>query len=267
MDDRRRKADADLVKAAETFAIYNGKLNEYRAELNFEPQYGDIEQEWRDIKSLTSPPARKRLSDVPLTQAEALDIKFKISFAGETSMHPLCLAPALSERHIGLDQGTRNFAIVCVDKRGNGLHSLNEVLCGSTNYRQLVPASSAISSNRTVVIAVLPHTIYWIALLCQFNLFTIEDMGTYESGLEGKYFQSAEVEKLIKDRLTVSLRNALTDFDASSTLEAVSDIKIIVKQLQGLNKYDLTRPQAGSLTQATYNAMKSLVERSSPAGS
>ena len=51
------------------------------------------------------------------------------------------------------------------------------------------------------------------------------------------------------------------------TLEAVSDIKIIVKQLQGLNKYDLTRPQAGSLTQATYNAMKTLVDRSSPAGS
>jgi hypothetical protein len=147
------------------------------------------------------------------------------------------------------------------------LHSLNELLCGSTNYRQLIPASSAISSNRTVVIAILPHTTYWIALHCQFNLFTLEDMGTYESGLEGKFFRSSEVEKLIDDKLSIGLRTALTDFDSSLTLEAVSDIKIIVKQLQGLNKYDLTRPQAGSLTQATYNAMKTLVDRSSPAGS
>jgi hypothetical protein len=155
-----------------------------------------------------------------------------------------------------------------VDDLGDALlHSLNELLCGTTNYRQLVPSSSVTNNNRTVVIAVLPHTTYWIALNCQFNLFVLEDLGFYNSNLEGKFFRSAEVEKLIADGFSNGLRAALTDFNASLVLEAVDDIKIVVKQLQGLDKYALTRAQAGSLTQATYNVIKTLVDSSSPSDS
>ena len=147
------------------------------------------------------------------------------------------------------------------------LHSLSEVLCGSSQYRQLVPASSPVTNNRTVVLAVLPHMTYWIVLNCNFNLFVLEDLGTYKSGLEGKFFRCAEVEKLIVDGLSDSLRVALTDFSGNSIFQPVSDLKIVVKQLQGLHKYSLTRAQAGSLTQATYNAMKNLADSSSPVDS
>jgi hypothetical protein len=92
-------------------------------------------------------------------------------------------------------------------------------------------------------------------------------MGMYASGLEGEFFRSAQIEKLIIDRLPVVLRTALTDFDGGSSFEKIADIKIIVKQLQGLKKYNLTGPQAGSLTQTAYNAMKSLADSSSPVDS
>jgi hypothetical protein len=143
------------------------------------------------------------------------------------------------------------------------LHALNELLCGSTNFRQLVPSSTSINNNRSVVIAVLPHTTYWIVMNCQFNLFVLEDLGTYESCLEGKFYRSAEVEKLIADRLDQCLRVALTEFKGNSNILAVDDIKVIVKQIQGLDKYKLTRAQAGSLTQAAYNVVKGIVDRSS----
>ena len=523
MDDRRRKADSDLVKAAEKFAIKRGKLKEYKAELNFKANCGDIDAEWNEIKSMTAPPERKNAIGVPLSQSEALKIKFKIRVGGETTSHSLSLTPVLSERHLGIDQGRRNFAVVCIDKRANSLpkvvasalydldlskkfkmmdlacalmertdlmnwmqledtmllepvdrvvvhlehmamkhgnsreftislgkylqsrainmdtcivklsqanvhrrngpmfklgdeivkslsltacnyqtkkkdfnrkrsaqnatvlsyactcteqvnynckatkhlktvsdqqlttedvgmdadvenqtivddvsvvnehlgsakhddeytrkkkmsaaiykyfvnanqeqqlemgveidadvqsegrnvisqlgpraklddrgdallHGLSELLCGSSHYRQLVPSSSPVSNNRTVVLAVLPHMTYWIVLNCHFNLFVLEDLGTYKSGVEGKFFRSAEVEKLILDRLNDNLRVALTDFSGSSLFQPIFDVKICVKQLQGLRKYALTRAQAGSLTQATHNAMKTLVDRSS----
>jgi len=34
------------------------------------------------------------------------------------------------------------------------LHALNPILCGSGNFRQLVPASSSVNNNRSVAIAV-----------------------------------------------------------------------------------------------------------------
>jgi hypothetical protein len=147
------------------------------------------------------------------------------------------------------------------------LHSLNELLTGSTNFRQLVPSSSSVNNNRSVVIAVLPHTTYWIVMNCQFNLFILEDMGTYVSMLEGAFYRSTEVEKLIEDRLDGALRTALTDFVGNTLFEPVNDINMIVKQLQGLNKYNLTRAQAGSLTHTAYNVMKKLADSSFASGS
>ena len=526
MDDRRRKADADLIKAAGKFAMLNGKYPEYENEMEFEPDYGDLDREWDEIKNMSAPPERKPAPCV-LSRQDALETKFKIKVSGEISHHSLCLTPVMSERHVGIDQGRRNFAIVCVDKIGNSppklvaaelydlnlpvrfgmlelahsliertdlfdwmqlnethwlkpvnpvvvhleqmsvknansreltiglgkylqsravdlnrcvvklsqanvhrkngpmfkmgdeivkslaltpscatskraglarkrsvhksdvsmanqvcvcrgpisrkcrakkhlridvqirhetsesndlqtnggvtdfdvdesdvdnnlspdcneyrrkkkmsasifhyfvnateeqqvelgidieasvqdawkaklncgtkpklddvgdglLHALNELLCGSSNFRQLVPASSSVSNNRSVVIAVLPHATYWIAVNCQFNMFVLEDMGVYRSNLEGTFFRSDEVVKRVISKLSKSLRTALTDFGGDGVFEPVDDIKIVVKQLQGLKKFDLTRKQAGSLTHTAYTAMKTLTDSCCPSDS
>lgn len=53
------------------------------------------------------------------------------------------------------------------------LHSLRDLLCGGSNYRQLLPANSALQTNRTVVVAVQPDMAYWAVLLVTWNRFGI----------------------------------------------------------------------------------------------
>ena len=73
-------------------------------------------------------------------------------------------------------------ATVKVDDAGNSvLHAPDKLLCGSTNFRQLVPAAPSVHVNRTV--AVFPATTYWIVLNCRWNAFVLENFGTFSSGL------------------------------------------------------------------------------------
>jgi len=95
---------------------------------------------------------------------------------------------------------------------------------------------------------------------CQNNFFVLEDIGTYDSDLEGTFYRSAQVEKLIVAKLLDKLRSALTDFCGNDIFQPVEHIKIIVKQLQGLNKCNLSGTHAGPLTQTTFNAVKTLVD-------
>jgi hypothetical protein len=136
------------------------------------------------------------------------------------------------------------------------LHALNELLCGSTNYRQLVPDTPSVHNNRTVVLAILPHIAYWAVVHCTWNRFELEDFGIYESKLNGKFFKSLDVQQRILDNLDEQLSTALTEFSGKELFASVTDIKIIVKQLQCLKKHKLSELQAGSLTQSTYSAMK-----------
>ena len=62
-------------------------------------------------------------------------------------------------------------------------HALDEILCGSSNYRPLIPASPALNVNRSVILAVLPDKIYWVVLQCTWNAFTLENMGVSASHL------------------------------------------------------------------------------------
>jgi len=56
------------------------------------------------------------------------------------------------------------------------LHALNELLCGGSNYRQLVPASSSLQCNRSVVVAVHPNMTYWAALHVTWNKYELLDL-------------------------------------------------------------------------------------------
>jgi len=44
------------------------------------------------------------------------------------------------------------------------LHALDEVLCGSTNVKQLVPAVPSVCVKRTVSTVIFPSTMYWVVL-------------------------------------------------------------------------------------------------------
>jgi len=47
------------------------------------------------------------------------------------------------------------------------LHALDEILCGTSNYRPLIPASPSLCVNRSVILTIMSdHRIYWFVLHC-----------------------------------------------------------------------------------------------------
>jgi hypothetical protein len=59
------------------------------------------------------------------------------------------------------------------------LHALNDILCGGSNYKQLLPAASALHSNRTVAVAIYPTQAFWAVIHCTWNAFELENFGVY----------------------------------------------------------------------------------------
>ena len=64
------------------------------------------------------------------------------------------------------------------------LHALNEILCGGSNYKQLVPANTSLDRNRTVVVCVEPVLTFWAVVHCTWNLYELENFGCYESSFD-----------------------------------------------------------------------------------
>ena len=154
-------------------------------------------------------------------------------------------------------------ATVKLDDAGDSvLHALDELLCGSTNFRQLVPAAPSVHVNRTVAVAVFPATTYWIVLNCRWNAFVLENFGTFSSGLWSCYFKDASTVDKIKAKFTESSETwcALSEFEGSMTYDAVDHIKIVVKQTTGHSDFGLTNNQAGAMTDATTKAMKKICD-------
>ena len=141
------------------------------------------------------------------------------------------------------------------------LHALNELLCGTSNYRPLVPSTPSLHVNRTVVITVLPDTVYWIVLQCTWNLFTLENIGLYKSHLpENPKYASRNTVEIITSNLDRSLRQALVELTASELYTGVEHIKIVVKQIQRCSQRRLTSKGAGALTSSTVEAMKMICD-------
>ena len=114
-DFRRRKAEEQLRKAAGKFAATKGKQKVFAAEMKYTPDYTGNNDEWEKIKNMQREPARKRPSFANYHGLDTFNIYFEIASVGR--QHPLCLHPAASERHIGIDQGRKNFAVVVIDRR------------------------------------------------------------------------------------------------------------------------------------------------------
>jgi len=144
------------------------------------------------------------------------------------------------------------------------LHALDEILCGTSNYRPLIPASPSLHVNRSVILTIMPdHRIYWVVLQCSWNAFNVENMGVSDSHLnQGQKYSGRDTAEFIKGNLDPSLRVALTQFTASNLYAEVQHIKIIVKQLQRYTQFRLTSRAAGALTTCTVLAMKMLCHES-----
>lgn len=110
--DRRTEEEALRAASIELARKY-GKVRVMKAELDWKPDYGDVEAEWQQLRDQDAQPmsSRQAFGDHPsVNDADLLTVS-------ENGVQvPVCLQPVQSERHIGIDQGRRNFAIAVVDK-------------------------------------------------------------------------------------------------------------------------------------------------------
>jgi len=138
------------------------------------------------------------------------------------------------------------------------LHALDELLCGSTNFRQLVPAAPSVHVNRSIAIAVFPDAVYWIVLNCQWNMFVLENCGCFNYCLRNMFYKHPSTVETIKRMVTqcTDLWNAMSEFPGNLIYNAVDHIKVVVKQLTGHTELRLTNEAAGSLTYSAMKAMK-----------
>ena len=127
-----------------------------------------------------------------------------------------------------------------------------QVLCGTSNYRQLLPTNVS-NVNRSVVLAVTPKKIFWAVIQCTWNCFTIEALGLSDSHLAVHHtFKSLENVNFMLRQLDQQLITALTDMSESANHSPVERIKCIVKQLRDNEGHGLTsRKAAGALTNST----------------
>jgi len=151
-------------------------------------------------------------------------------------------------------------ASVKLDDVGDALlHALDELLCGSTNFKQLLPAAPSVHMNRTVALVVFPDTTFWTVLTCRWNTFILENLGCFSSHLRGRYYKDDSTVEAIKRNITDcdELWAALSDFEGSpSSYDAVDHIKVVIKQLTGHTALALTNKEAGALTDSTTKAVK-----------
>ena len=111
-DKARRKSEEMLKKHAEDFAREHGWLVEFWEEVNFVPDYSGSDNEWKQILSASSPPA---LTTPVLLHQSAIPDSSDVQCC-TSNHHPFWVRACERERHIGLDQGYKNFAMVAVDK-------------------------------------------------------------------------------------------------------------------------------------------------------
>ena len=142
------------------------------------------------------------------------------------------------------------------------LHALDEVLCGSTNFKQLVPAMPPVHVNRTIGIVVFPSTTYWVVLQSTWNTFVFENFGWFNSELEGRFYKDESTVSYIVQNVNrqSELTTALGNFNGDGTYGMVSHIKVVVKQLTGHTDLALRNIEAGALTDSTVKAMKRICD-------
>jgi len=148
------------------------------------------------------------------------------------------------------------------------LHALNEILCGSSNYRQLIPATPALHVNRTIVLRLTLSRTYWVVLQCTWNLFTLEGMGEFELAFDGKQkYKSPETVQCIRESLVANLQEALMAFTNSGVFSEVEHIKVMIKQIKGDMRQHFKNAAAGALVNSAVEAAKQVCDEAAGTGS
>ena len=110
------------------------------------------------------------------------------------------------------------------------LHSLNDILCSSSHYRQLVPTAPLLMNNRTIVLSLFLDVCYFVVIFCSWNSFLIEDFGSFSSKLMGQtlFRSKATGDKIVKV-VSKELGVALLNFEGDGFYTGVGHIKVIIK--------------------------------------
>jgi len=151
--------------------------------------------------------------------------------------------PELAEMHLSIDPDVQrrwqdDKSVRKFDDLGDSLlHALNDILCGSSNYRQLIPSTPALHTSRSVILQIMPTQVYYVVLHCCWNVVTIEYFGTYTIGLTSTTYQHQSTIDLIRSSFTGHLLTALTVHSATDTFVEVAEINIIIKMLKGYDRY------------------------------
>jgi len=164
--------------------------------------------------------------------------------------------------HADLDQKMEvqldaSHMVTKLDDLGNALlHELDEILCGSSNYRPLITATPTLNVNRSVILTILSDHIYWLVLQCTWNAFTTVNMAVSDCHLyTHQKYSGRDTAEFIKDNLDTSLWETPMQFAASKLYADTEVIKVIVKQLQAYKQLGLKGDAAGALTQCTVTSM------------
>jgi len=139
------------------------------------------------------------------------------------------------------------------------LHALNNILCGGSNYRQLVHSNVSVCCNQTVVVAVCPDYTYWVVIHCTWNIYTLEDVGCYMTILNSKYYNSEQTGGSNAE-CTCGV-----DGHEGDKYRSVDVIKMLVKHLKGFGTFKCEH--AGALTKAVVTALQAICDDSAGSSS
>jgi len=169
--------------------------------------------------------ARKRMS--------ASIFKYIINASGsEQEEMQLTIDPVVQNRWQNENSVTK------FDDLGDSLlHALNDILCGSSNYRQLIPSTPGLHTTRYVVLQVMPTHVFYVVLHCSWNVVTIDYFDTYEINLASAIYHDQSTIDLIRHSFTGNLLTALTVHCASGLFLEVEHIQIIIKMLKGYERF------------------------------
>ena len=107
------------------------------------------------------------------------------------------------------------------------LHAVDEMLCGTSAYKPMIPPSPSMVINRSVVLAAYPDKVYWVVLRCTWNLFTIEQLGETTLNLQlHQTFKLPSTVSYVKNMLDPLLTTAMSVMDASEFLTSVNHIRL-----------------------------------------
>jgi hypothetical protein len=152
LDEHRREVESKLKEESLKFAAKHGKLKEMEAELQWTSDNTGSQAEWKALQNTSQPPARS----FQRHSATLANDDFK-AVVGDR-IFSLCLTPVQSERHIGLDQGKKNFGMAVVETTVDHFKKL----VAAENYTDLGLPEKFTASNVLIALTQKTDLMRWM---------------------------------------------------------------------------------------------------------